>query len=277
MESDHSGGVRWRDEWSAVDGGCKNLLLTELLNASTVWCSGWNELSMTDFILANILLPPTTSMESGGRYKAELALLTSLFSHFLSLSMLPPPQQNTDPAQCRKMIEVVSSAPPKDLSLLSRWRRLWPFLYRASMFSGIQGIFRLKFNPWSNILWHQVRPPSRSLQTTSLCSFSNLRKDRTLTIHCSLRLQQDTAIQKAIHSHKYCSEQHQTSATVQKRVPAHSSRHQTSAGFVRFLLQREHNSALSCSSMLHVGKPWRVDYWVQLEMLNSVLFPVSSW
>ena len=48
------------------------------------------------------------------------------------------------------------------------------------------------------------------------------------------------------------------------RVPAHSSRHQTSASFARFLLKRQHNSPLSSSSLLVVGKPWRVDYRVQL-------------
>ena len=48
------------------------------------------------------------------------------------------------------------------------------------------------------------------------------------------------------------------------RVPAHSLRHQTSASFAGFLLKRQHNSPLSSSSLLVVGKPWRVDYRVQL-------------
>ena len=39
------------------------------------------------------------------------------------------------------------------------------------------------------------------------------------------------------------------------RVPAHSPRHQTSASFAGFLLKREQNSSLSCSSLLVVGKP----------------------
>ena len=39
------------------------------------------------------------------------------------------------------------------------------------------------------------------------------------------------------------------------RVPAHSSRHQTSACFAGFLLKREHSSQFSCSSLVIVGKP----------------------
>ena len=39
------------------------------------------------------------------------------------------------------------------------------------------------------------------------------------------------------------------------RVPTHSSRHQTSASLAGFLLKREQNSPLSCSSLLIVGKP----------------------
>ena len=46
----------------------------------------------------------------------------------------------------------------------------------------IKGIFRCKFNPWSNTPWHRVRPFLKSFPTTSLCSFSNLRKDHTITI-----------------------------------------------------------------------------------------------
>ena len=49
--------------------------------------------------------------------------------------------------------------------------------------------------------------------SASLCSFSNLRKDRTITIHCSLCLQQETAIKKPLIATN--NEQHQTSATVQ--------------------------------------------------------------
>ena len=79
----------------------------------------------------------------------------------------------------------------------------------------VKGIFRHKFNPWSNILWHRVKPPLErsSFPTASLCSFSNLRKDRTITIHCSLCLQQETAIKKPLIATN--NEQHQTSATVQ--------------------------------------------------------------
>ena len=66
--------------------------------------------------------------------------------------------------------------------------------------SSIKGIFWRKFNPWSNTLWHQVRPPLKrsSFPTASLCSFSNLRNDRMITIHCSLCLHQETAIKKPL-------------------------------------------------------------------------------
>ena len=47
------------------------------------------------------------------------------------------------------------------------------------------------------------------------------------------------------------------------RVPTHSLRHQTSATFAGFLLKRQQNIPLSCSSLLVAGKPWRVDYRVQ--------------
>ena len=47
-----------------------------------------------------------------------------------------------------------------------------------------------KFNPWSNTPWHRVRPSLErsSFPTAGSCSFSNLRKERTITIHCSIRL-----------------------------------------------------------------------------------------
>ena len=42
-------------------------------------------------------------------------------------------------------------------------------------------------------------PPSRSsLQTDGIHSFSNLRNDCTITIHCSICLQQETAIKKQL-------------------------------------------------------------------------------
>lgn len=48
-------------------------------------------LSMMEDSLANILLSPTSFMESRGEYRTELALLTSLLSLILSRSVLPPP------------------------------------------------------------------------------------------------------------------------------------------------------------------------------------------
>ncbi|MED6269015.1 hypothetical protein CHARACLAT_028675 [Characodon lateralis] len=46
-------------------------------------------MSMIDVSLANILLSPTTSTESSGQPRTELVLLTSMFSLFLSRSVLP--------------------------------------------------------------------------------------------------------------------------------------------------------------------------------------------
>ena len=45
---------------------------------------------MMDVNLVNILLSPTTSRESSGQPRTELALLTSLFSLVLSRSVLSP-------------------------------------------------------------------------------------------------------------------------------------------------------------------------------------------
>ena len=50
---------------------------------------------MMDVSLANILLSPTSSMDSRGQSRTELAFLTSLFSLFLSRSVLPQLQQTT--------------------------------------------------------------------------------------------------------------------------------------------------------------------------------------
>ena len=68
----------------------------------------------------------------------------------------------------------------------------------------IKGIFWHKFNPWSHIPWHGVRPPLErsSFPTASLHSFSNLRKDCTITTHCSICLQPRNRHHKASHSHK---------------------------------------------------------------------------
>lgn len=53
----------------------------------TVWCSGWEGLSMMDVSLANIFLSPTSSsMESSWQSITELALQINLLSLFL-----PPP------------------------------------------------------------------------------------------------------------------------------------------------------------------------------------------
>ena len=112
----------------------------------------------------------------------------------------------------------------------------------------LEGIFWCKFNPWSNTPWHRVRPPLErsSLQTASLHSFSNLRYDRTITIHCSICLQQETPIKKP--QIMLITATNFSNST--DRVSAHSLRHQTSAGLAGSLLQSEHNSALSCHRFL---------------------------
>ena len=67
---------------------------------------------------------------------------------------------------------------------------LWISLSKLKGYSGVSLI--------NNTPWHWRRPPLErsSLQTVSLHSFSNLRNDRTITIHCSICLHQQTAIKK---------------------------------------------------------------------------------
>ena len=81
---------------------------------------------------------------------------------------------------------------------------VWLYSLRGCWDIFLKGIFQHKFNPWSNTAWHRVRPPLEisSFTTTSLCSFSNFRKDPTITIHCSLSLQPRNRHQKTTHSHK---------------------------------------------------------------------------
>ena len=50
--------------------------------------------------------------------------------------------------------------------------------------------------------WDPPHPERSSFPTSSLCSFSNLWKDRTITTHCSLCLQPRNRHQKATQSHK---------------------------------------------------------------------------
>ena len=148
----------------------------------------------------------------------------------------------------------------------STFWNLWQWLCQFNYFellhwqSEVKGIFRSKFIPWSNTSRHRVRPPPlerSSLQTASLRSFSNLRNGRTITIHCSLWLQQDTAIKK--------------SQIMLRTAPNFSSsRHQTAASL----------AGLQLTTLLPqlpvVGKSLRVNYQARLELLNSVIFPVRS-
>ena len=63
---------------------------------------------MIDVSLSNILLLPTTSTESSGQSRTELAFLISLLSLCLSLSVLPPPLQQTT---AKKMAEGPEESP----------------------------------------------------------------------------------------------------------------------------------------------------------------------
>ena len=78
------------------------------------------------------------------------------------------------------------------------WQYLWISLKGYSGVNLIHG------------LTHCDRPPRQIKFSASVCSFTNLRKDCTITIHCSLCLHQETAIKKSLIATK-----HQTSATVQ--------------------------------------------------------------
>lgn len=68
--------------------------------------------------MANVLLPPPPAPVSRGRSRTELALLTSLFSLFLSLSVPPLPQRTTEESRCCH--SVVHTA--KDRRLLQRMK-----------------------------------------------------------------------------------------------------------------------------------------------------------
>lgn len=54
-----------------------------------------NPMEGVDLNLVNFLHLSTSCTESRGKSRTELALLTSLFSPFLSVSVFPPPQQMT--------------------------------------------------------------------------------------------------------------------------------------------------------------------------------------
>ena len=114
-----------------------------------------------------------------------------------------------------------------------------------------KNLVNLVVNPWSNTPWHRVRPPREIKFSASLCSFSNLRNDHMITIHCSIRLHQETAIKKPQMMLRTAP----NFSNSINRVSAHSLRHQTAASLNRFLLNSEHNSPLSCSSSLLWGRP----------------------
>ena len=59
--------------------------------------------------------------------------------------------------------------------------------------------FALKGYSGVNLIHKTAPAPERSsFPTVNLCSFRNLRKDRAITIHCSLCLQQETAIKNPL-------------------------------------------------------------------------------
>lgn len=70
-----------------LHGGCNSLLLKELLRASSLM-QGWEVLFIMDMSLANILLSPTSFIESTGLAWTHLALFTSLLSYFIHYSSL---------------------------------------------------------------------------------------------------------------------------------------------------------------------------------------------
>ncbi|TWW68217.1 hypothetical protein D4764_19G0000150 [Takifugu flavidus] len=72
-----------------VQQGWSSRSLNELPSAARVSCIGWDVLFNMDDSLAIILPFPTTSTESRGHPRTELALLTSLSILFLSLSYSP--------------------------------------------------------------------------------------------------------------------------------------------------------------------------------------------
>ena len=87
-----------------------SLLLKELLEASTVWCGGWEMLSLIDISLADILFSATTSMESSRQsrmgWSTEPVCLVSSCPCLCSYLPSRP---------LHKMCEVMSSAPQRYL------------------------------------------------------------------------------------------------------------------------------------------------------------------
>ena len=96
-----------------------------------------------------------------------------------------------------------------------------------------EGIFQCKFNPWSNTQRHERERASSP--TDSLCSFSNLRKDCTITIHCSQWLHQETTIKKPLIAAQIMLRTAPNFSNSTERIPAHSLRHQTSASLAGFV------------------------------------------
>ena len=105
--------------------------------------------------------------------------------------------------------------------------------------------FALKGYSGVNLIHKTAPAPERSsFPTVNLCSFRNLRKDRNNNTLQSMPPARNRH-QKSTHS------------TVQMGSQ-HSSRHQTSASFAGSLLTRQHNSPLSCSSLVIVGNPCKL-------------------
>lgn len=68
---------------------CLSLVLKELPRASTVGCTGWEELPLMDVCLTNILLTANSLLESRLQLRTEAALWTS-FSLILSVCVASP-------------------------------------------------------------------------------------------------------------------------------------------------------------------------------------------
>lgn len=63
--------------------------------------TGWEESSMINVSLSNILFPSTSSMESRGPSRTDLALLTSLMSICLSLACTSTADHCVEDCRCR--------------------------------------------------------------------------------------------------------------------------------------------------------------------------------
>ena len=122
-----------------------SLWLKELLIAPTASCRGWRGVSTMDVSAANILLSPTVSTVTS----QDRARPPHQFVNFLSVPVHLPSRPLRRKGQMLRRNSIWRSSrilhPPKDLSLLSRWRRLWPFLYRTPVCCSVD-VLKISFS-----------------------------------------------------------------------------------------------------------------------------------